>query len=76
MEAIQAPGTPTPQYLAELAAQYVQNKFRFELALRSSQSPISVATPPLLPPLMLPVPLISELDYASHVLAEAYRNPG
>jgi hypothetical protein len=76
MEAIQVPQTRTltPLSLSHLCAEYLRNRFRFKLNGRSSQS-IVIATAPEVP-LMLPVPLVSKLDWIALTLVEAFLNPG
>ena len=81
MEAISVPQTPTrtPLSLSDLCAEYLQDRFRSKLNGRSAQS-ITVATAPhAVPqflPLMLPVPLASELDRIALTLVDAFLNPG
>jgi hypothetical protein len=81
MEAIQVPRTRTltPLSLFHLCAEYLRDWFQFKLNERSSQS-IAVATvrqvPRQVQPLMLPVPLASELDRIALTLMEAFSNPG
>ena len=77
MQATQLPQTPTltPLSLSRLCAEYLRDRFRFGLNARSSQS-IGVATAPQVQPLMLPVPLASELDRIALTLVDAFLNPG
>jgi hypothetical protein len=81
MEAIQVPRTHTltPLSLSHLCAEYLRDRFRFKLNEHSSQS-ITVATvlqvPRQVQPLMLLVPLASELDRIALTLMEAFSNPG
>jgi len=80
MEAIQVPQTPTltPLSLSNLCAEYLRDRFRSKLKVHSAQ-PIAVAmpcVPPQVPPLMLPVPLASELDRIALTLVDAFLNPG
>ena len=81
MEAIQVSQTPTltPLSLSDLCAEYLQDRFRSKLNARSAQS-IAVAMAPCVPsqvpPLMLPVPLASELDWIALTLVDAFLNPG
>ena len=77
MEAIQVLQTPrlTPLSLSHLCAEYLRDRFRFKLNARSSQS-IAVATALQVQPLMLPVPLASELDRIALTLVDAFLNPG
>jgi hypothetical protein len=65
----------TPQSLSDLCAQYLRDRFQFKLNARSSDS-ISVATTPQFPPLMLPIPLTSELDRIAIALVDAFLNRG
>jgi hypothetical protein len=62
-----------------LCSVYVLAKFQSELAWHSSQ-PISITMAPRptlpLPPLLLPVPVIVELDGIADMLADAYLNRG
>jgi len=66
--------TLTPLSLSRHCAKYLQTQFRFKLNQRSSQ-PISVAKAPKAP-LMLPVPLTSELDRIALTLVDAFTNRG
>ena len=81
MEAIWVSQTPTltPLSLSDLCAEYLQDRFRSKLNVRSAQS-IAVAMAPCVPsqvpPLMLPVPLASELDRIVLTLVDAFLNPG
>jgi hypothetical protein len=63
----------TPLSLSYLCAEYLGYRFRSKLNARSSQS-TGVATALHAPPLMLPVPLTSELDRIALVLVEAFLN--
>lgn len=65
-------GALTPLSISNLCAHYLQDQFRSKLHLQS----ISVATVSQLPPLMLPVPLISELDRIVLTLVDAFLNCG
>jgi hypothetical protein len=67
--------TLTPLSLSRLSAEYLRDRFRFKLNGRSSQ-PIGAARAPQVQPLMLPVPLASELDRIALTLVEAFLNPG
>lgn len=78
MQAFQLPQTLTltPLSLSYLCAEYLRAQFRFKLGERSSESqPIGVATAPQVP-LMLPVPLTSELDRIALTLVDAFMNRG
>ena len=77
MQAIQVPQTPTlsPLSLSHLCANYLRDRFQFKLNARSCQS-IAVATAPPAQPLMLPVPLASELDRIALTLVDAFLNHG
>ena len=72
MEAIQT-RTLTPLSLSDLCAQYLRDRFRFKLQARSSDS-VGVAAKPQLPPLMMPIPLTSELDRIALMLVDAFLN--
>ena len=80
MEAIQVPQTPTltSLSLSNLCAQYLQDQFQSKLNVHLVQ-PIAVAMtpcmPPQVPPLMLPVPLASELDQIALTLVDAFLSP-
>ena len=81
MEAIQVPRTLTltPLSLSNLCAEYLQDRFRSKLNAHSAQSIAVAMTPcrsPQVPPLMLPVPLASELDQIVLTLVDAFLNPG
>jgi hypothetical protein len=65
----------TPLSLSDLCAEYLGYQFRSKLNARSSNS-TGVATALDSPPLMLPVPLTSELDRIALVLVEAFLNRG
>ena len=65
----------TPLSLSNLCAQYFRDLFRFKLNVHSSDS-TAVATMPQLPPLMLLVPLPSELDPIALTLVDAFLNRG
>ena len=73
----QVPQTPrlTPLSLSDLCAEYLGCQFRSKLNARSSQS-TSIAMALHAPPLMLPVPLTSELDHIALTLVEAFLNHG
>jgi hypothetical protein len=77
MEAIRVSQTRTltPLSLSHLCAEYLRDRFQFKLNAHSSQS-IAVATAPQVQPLMLPVPLASELDRIALTLVDAYLNHG
>jgi hypothetical protein len=77
MQTSQVPHTRslTPLSLSDLCAEYLRAQFQFKLNTRSSQS-IGVARPPGLQPLMLPVPLASELDRIALTLVDAFLNRG
>lgn len=78
MQASEVHLTPvlSPLDLAHLCAQYLLARYRSELGQRSSQS-IGAAMAPLpTPPIMLPVPLIVELDCIANMLADAFLNRG
>ena len=74
MEAIQT-RTLTPLSLSDLCARYLRDRFQFNLNVRSSDL-IGVATTPQFPPLMLPIPLTSELDRIAIALVDAFLNRG
>jgi len=59
----------TPLSLSHLCAIYLRAQFQFKLNARLSAS----ATPPD-QPLMLPVPLVSELDIIAATLVDAFFN--
>ena len=71
MQTSQMSRTPelTPLSLSHLCAIYLQAQFQFKLNARLSTS----ATPPD-QPLMLPVPLASELDTIAATLVDAFFN--
>jgi hypothetical protein len=77
MEAIQAPHTRslTPLSLSDLCARYLKDQFRFKLNERSSQ-PSAITMTPEAPPLMLPIPLTSELDRIALILVDAFLTRG
>ena len=81
MKATCIPHTPTlsPLSLSDLCAEYLQDQFRSKLNVCSAQS-ITVATAPhaapQFPPLMLPVPLASQLDRIALTLVDAFLDPG
>lgn len=65
----------TPLSLSDLCAQYLRDRFQLNLNARSSDS-VDVATTPHFPPLMLPIPLMSELDRIAIALVDAFLNRG
>jgi hypothetical protein len=73
MEAIQT-RMLTPLSLSDLCAQYLRDRFKFNLNARSAL--IGVAKAPQFPPLMLPIPLTSELDRIAIDLVDAFLNRG
>ncbi|KAF8266108.1 hypothetical protein EI94DRAFT_1701993 [Lactarius quietus] len=75
MDNIHAPLTCTlaPLSLSNLCAEYLKDQFQFRLNVHSSDAN-TVATTPALPPLMLPVPLTSELDRIAVTLVDAFMN--
>ena len=77
MDTSQTPQTRqlTPLSLSDLCAEYLGYQFRSKLDARSSQS-TGVSMALHAPPLMLPVPLTSELDRIALVLVEAFLNRG
>ena len=77
MDTNQVPQTPrlTPLSLSDLCAEYLRCQFQSKLNVRSSQS-TSIAMALHAPPLMLPVPLTSELDRIALVLVKAFLNRG
>ena len=77
MDTSQTPQTRrlTPLSLSDLCAKYLGYQFRSKLDVCSSQS-TSVAMALHAPPLMLPVPLTSELDHIALVLVKAFLNRG
>jgi hypothetical protein len=77
MQAIDLPQTRTltPLSLSRLCAEYLRDRFRFKLSARSAAQS-SVAMAPQVQPLMLPVPLASELDRIALTLVDAFLNPG
>ena len=70
MQTSHMPQTPTltPFDLSHLCARYLGAQFKYKLNARSSGTP----GVPLPPPLMLPVPLASELDIIAATLVEAF----
>jgi hypothetical protein len=72
MEAIQT-FTLTPLSLSNLCAQYLWDHFQFKLNAYLSDS-IGVATMPPFLPLMLLIPLTSELDCIALTLVDAFLN--
>jgi hypothetical protein len=77
MNSSQAPqmGMLTPLSLSKLYTEYLRNQFQFKLNAHLSQL-ISIAMMPHVPPLMLPVPLTSELDHIALILVDAFLNCG
>ena len=74
MEAIQT-RMLTPLSLSDLCARYLRDRFQFNLNARASDS-IGIAITPQFPPLMLPIPLTSELDRIAIALVDAFLNRG
>ena len=71
--------TLTPLSLSDLCAQYLRDHFQFNLNARQdvrSSDSINVAMTTQFPPLMLPIPLTSELDRIAIALADAFLNRG
>ena len=75
MEAIQTRAL-TPLSLSDLCAQYLQDRFQFKLNACSPDLIGIATTPQFLPPLMLPIPLTSELDRIAIALVDAFLNRG
>ena len=67
--------TLTPLGLSDLCTRYLQTRFQIELDERSSPQIGASRFPPDYP-LMLPVPLASELDQIAFTLADAFLNRG
>jgi hypothetical protein len=76
MQASQDPQTPmiTALSLSYLCAGHLQMQFRFKLNARSQSIGASAAPP--VPPLLLPVRLVKELDRMALTLVNAFLNPG
>ena len=75
MEAIQTRAL-TPLSLSDLCAQYLQDRFQFKLNACSPDLIGIATTPQFLPPLMLLIPLTSELDRIAIALVDAFLNRG
>jgi hypothetical protein len=76
-QASPVPQTPmlTALSLSDLCAGYLQMRFRFKLNARSSQSIGASAAAPM-PPVLVPVRLVKELDRMALTLVDAFLNPG
>jgi hypothetical protein len=77
MDNSQSPQTRrlTPLSLSNLCAEYLRYQFQFKLNVRSSQSTGVAMVLPVLP-LMLPLPLTSELDCITLTLVDTFLNRG